>query len=170
MNNVREIVTRAVVAKGRKIFKLSEVVKTDTNVTSVLGCWIINHKFNTTLDNNVVKLEGTFDNNIWYSLDNNTDTLVAKATTEYNGCIKVKEVVRDTISTNNNAITRIIESPTCTNAVICEDGIKVDVVFEVIVEVIGETKMVVNVIDTCDINEVYDDFENEINEDFIKEE
>ena len=67
MNNVREIVTRAVLAKGRKIFKLSEIVTTSSNVTSVLGCWIINHEFETKLNGKSVDISGSFENNIWYS-------------------------------------------------------------------------------------------------------
>ena len=45
MNDVREIVTRAVLAKGRKKIKLKETVLVDSDVSSVLGCWIINHKY-----------------------------------------------------------------------------------------------------------------------------
>ena len=50
MNDVREIVTRAVLAKGRKILKLKETVLLTNDVSSILGCWIINHQFTTTLD------------------------------------------------------------------------------------------------------------------------
>ena len=38
-----------------------------------------------------------------------------------------------------------------------------------VVEVIGETKMVVTVFEPCDNFEPCDDFENEINEDFLNE-
>ena len=72
MNDVREIVTRAVLAKGRKKFKLKEPVLVNADVSSVLGCWIINHQFETELNNKEVIVKGTFENNIWYSADNNT--------------------------------------------------------------------------------------------------
>ena len=45
MNDVREIVTRAVLAKGRKTLKVDETVFVSSEVSSVLGCWIINHNF-----------------------------------------------------------------------------------------------------------------------------
>ena len=70
---------------------------------------------------------------------------------------------------------RVLQQPTCTNAKITENGIEIEVVFEVLVEVIGETKMMVTVFNSCndnyDANNDFgiDDFENEINEDFIME-
>ena len=49
-----------------------------------------------------------------------------------------------------------------------ENGIEIEVVFEVLVEVIGETKMMVTVFNNCnEPYEVIDDFESEINENFI---
>ena len=67
MNDVREIVTRAVLAKGRKKFKFKETVLVNSDVSSVLGCWIINHEFSTELKNKEVVLNGSFENNLWYN-------------------------------------------------------------------------------------------------------
>lgn len=170
MNDVREIVTRAVLAKGRKILKVKETVNINDDVTSVLGCWIINHQFEATLIGKDVKINGSFENNIWYSLNDNTRTEVIRTTTEYEGKVRVKEVVNDNISDHCDVVVRVLQQPTCTNALITPDGIVVDVVFELLVEVIGETKMVVSVINQVNLNESIDDFENEINEDFLNEE
>ncbi len=168
MNDVREIVTRAVLAKGRKKFKLKETVLVNADISSVLGCWIINHNFETELNNKEVVIKGSFENNIWYSADNNSRTDVAKSTTEYSGVIKVKEVLNDNISNHCDVVARILQQPTCTNALITKDGIEIDIVFEVLVEVIGETKMMVNVINTTCVDDDLDMLENEINEDFLE--
>ena len=45
MNEVREIVTRAVVSKGKKTFHLTEQIKASEKPYSILGCWIINNEF-----------------------------------------------------------------------------------------------------------------------------
>ena len=168
MNDVREIVTRAVIAKGRKKFKFKETVLVNSDVSSVLGCWIINHEFSTELKNKEVVLNGSFENNLWYSADNNTRTDVAKSTTEYSGTVKVKEVLNDNISDHCDVVARILQQPTCTNALITNDGIEIDIVFEVLVEVIGETKMMVNVVNTPCQEDDLDMLENEINEDFLE--
>ena len=167
MNDVREIVTRAVLAKGRKKFKLKETVLVNTDISSVLGCWIINHQFETELNNKEVIVKGSFENNIWYSADNNTRTDVARSTTEYTTTVKVKEVLNDNISNHCDVVARILQQPTCTNALITNDGIEIDITFEVLVEVIGETKMMVNVVNTACPEDDLDMLENEINEDFL---
>ena len=56
MSEVREIVTRAVLAKGRKTFKINEVITLENEPYSILGCWVINHDFNATENNKCVKL------------------------------------------------------------------------------------------------------------------
>ena len=168
MNDVREIVTRAVLAKGRKLIKLDETVFVSSDVSSVLGCWIINHQFETELCGKEVIVKGSFENNIWYSADNNTSTDVAKSTTEYSSKVRVREVLNDNISDHCDVIARILKNPTCTNALITDEGIQIDICFEVLVEVIGETKMMVNVVNGLCNDDDLDNLENEINEDFLK--
>lgn len=171
MNEVREIVTRAVVAKGKKIFRVCELVKPSNDAYSILGCWVINHEFEAELGEKKVDLNGNFEINIWYAYDNNSKTDIARSTVSYNGCIKVREIICDTIDTDCDVIARVLQQPTCTNAKITDQGIEVEVVFEVLVEVIGETKMMVTVFNCAETIDPIDDddFENEINEDFINE-
>ena len=171
MNEVREIVTRAVVAKGKKIFRVSEVVKPCNDAYSILGCWVINHEFEAELGDKKVDLQGDFEINIWYAYDNNSKTDIARSTSHYTGTIKVREIICDYIGNNCDVIARVLQQPTCTNAKITDQGIEVEVVFEVLVEVIGETMMMVTVFNCTDNVEPIDDddFENEINEDFLNE-
>lgn len=42
MSNYREIVTKAVVSKGKKLFTTNNSV-TVNNPSTILGCWVINH-------------------------------------------------------------------------------------------------------------------------------
>ena len=169
MNEVREIVTRAVVAKGKKIFKVCELVNPSNDAYSILGCWIINHQFEAELKDHKVDLNGNFEINIWYAYDNNTKTEVSRKTADYDGCIKVREIISDNIGSQCDVIARVLQQPTCTNARITDSGIEIEVVFEILVEVIGETKMMVTVFNCTDTVEIEDDFENEINEDFLDE-
>lgn len=169
MSEVREIVTRAVLAKGRKTFKICETITLDNPPFSVLGCWIINHDFQATQNDKCVNLNGSFEINIWYSYNNNTQTEVARATTSYEGIVKVKEIVCDASTDHTDVIVRILQQPTCTNACINDGNIEVEIVFDVLAEIIGEAKMMVNVYSCNDTFDTIDNFENEINEDFILE-
>lgn len=168
MNEIREIVTKAVVGKGKKIIKICDSVALGKEAFSILGCWIINHEFEATLDDTKVNLVGAFEINIWYAYNNNTKTDIAKKVVNYTECIKTRQIVKEVSDDCKDVIVRILQQPTCTNASIKDNDIVVDIVLEVIAEIIGETKMMVTVftpVDTCEV--VDDDFENEINEDFI---
>ena len=80
---------------------------------------------------------------------------------------KDNKVLNDNISDHCDVVARILQQPTCTNALITNEGIEIDVVFEVLVEVIGETKMMVNVVNCNQQDDDLDMLENEINEDFL---
>ena len=45
MSAYKEIVTKAVVGKGKKYYRNTYVINTDSKPNTVLGCWVINHKF-----------------------------------------------------------------------------------------------------------------------------
>ena len=53
MSNFKEIVTKAVVGKGKKTTIDNHVVELSTNPSTILGCWIINHNFNGVKDGKV---------------------------------------------------------------------------------------------------------------------
>lgn len=43
MASYKEIVTKAVVGKGKKYYRNTYTVNTETKPNTVLGCWVINH-------------------------------------------------------------------------------------------------------------------------------
>ena len=168
MNEIREIVTRAVVAKGKKVFNLVEKVKTKEKPYSILGCWIINHEFEASKINEVVKLDGEFEINIWFSTNNNTKTDIIRETITYKKEITTKTVVKNYLENTDDILARIIQHPTVTNAKITDDYVQVDITFEIIAEIIGETKMKVTVFkETENWEEEIDTLDMDINENFI---
>ncbi len=168
MNDIREIVTKAIISKGKKKFKLQENITPGNTPYSVLGCWVINHNFEASrIGRNLVEIRGSFEVNVWYSEDENTRTDVIRQTVNYAENITTKKIVEEYIENTEEVIARISQHPTCTNAKISGDDIIVDIAFEQIAEVIGETKVSITVFSQA---EKWDDnFENEINENFLEE-
>lgn len=41
----REIITKAVIGRGRKFSKHIDHIRPDNKPSSILGCWIINHRY-----------------------------------------------------------------------------------------------------------------------------
>ena len=90
MSNYKEIITKAVIGKGKKYFKNKYSVTSDVLPSTILGCWIINNKFKGSVQGDDVLVNGSFDINIWYSYDNDTKTNVINQNIKYNEVIAVK--------------------------------------------------------------------------------
>ena len=142
----RDIVTRAVVGKG-KISNNNEVlVKTNNVPSKVLGCWIINHYYVSSLENQKAVARGKYDLHIWYGLDNDTDTVVHKQTIDYVEEFNVKMKNNEEITEENELLVKVLKYPTCNSLNLNDDGtITIKVEKELDLDVIGETKLRVQV-------------------------
>ena len=65
---------------------------------------------------------------------------VARQTIEYDDQVNVHRTIRDCLYEGDEVIARTIQQPTCVDARIEDGEIVVEVEFEIVVEVIGETK------------------------------
>ena len=91
MSAYKEIVTKAVIGKGKKYYKNTYTTNTENSPTTILGCWVINHKFKGTEVNNKIVITGSFDVNLWYSYNNDTKTTVITKTIDYQEVVSVSQ-------------------------------------------------------------------------------
>ncbi len=143
----REIITKAVCGKGRKFTEETHTVTPEHKPSSILGCWIINHKYSAEkLDNNV-EVTGSYDINVWLSYNNNTKTDVATESVTYTDIIPLTMYDENVLSDDMDVIARAVQQPNTIEATISEDGkhVNVQVEREFVVECIGETKVAVAV-------------------------
>lgn len=163
----REIVTKAVVGKG-KIANVSTVVVSPSNVVSkVLGCWIINHYYVNNYENNKVFAKGRYDIHLWYGYNSDSDTLVHKQTVDYIEEFNLRMKNNESISENNEFIIRSVKYPSCSGLSLNNDGsVSIKVEKELAMDVIGESKLRVQV---SDVEDVSDDLDN-INVNYLKKE
>ena len=138
----KEIVTKAIIGKGKKYFKNNYVIKPVDVPSTVLGCWVINHKFEGYKSNGKIGVDGSFDVNIWYSYDSDSKTNVINETLKYNDLFNVKVKANADLSSDTEIIVRSLKQPTCSKVNINEDGsISFDIEKELGVEIVGETKV-----------------------------
>lgn len=167
MASFKEIVTKAIVGKGKKYFKNNYTFEVEANPTTVLGCWVINHKFKGYKSSEKIGVDGSYDINIWYSYDNDSKTAVANKKVEYNDLFNVKLKADADLSGDTDIIVRTLKQPNCTKVNINEDGtINLDIEKELGVEIVGETKMKIVVEDD---EEPWDEIEDEVTEEIIEE-
>ena len=179
MSYFKEIVTKAVIGKGKKTTNLEHIIETEDNINTVLGCWVINHTFNGINNSGKVLVNGNYDINIWYSYDNNTKTNVLVKRFNYQDTMNVKIKENGDFSNSSDIIVRSLNQPSVTDVSVDGSVIKLSVHKEMGVEIVGDTKVRVSVEDEFeDYEEIVEDNEQvsnnevndeiDINDDYLK--
>ena len=176
MSLYKEIVTKAVIGKGKKYFKDNYSIEVENTPSTILGCWVINHKFKGYKTNDKIGVNGSYDVNVWYSYDNDTKTAVVNKKIDYNELFNVKLKENSDLNNDTDIIIRSLRQPNCTDINSNNNTITFDIEKELGVEVVGDTKVKIAVEedeepwDLLDDELNNDDIENinNIDDDFIK--
>ena len=167
MSSYKEIVTKAVIGKGKKYFKNTYTIEATNKPTTVLGCWVINNNFKGYKTGEQIGVDGSFDVNIWYSYENDSKTTVINKQIKYNEIFNVKVKQNADLTGDTDIIVRALKQPTCSKVNIEDDGkITFDIEKELGVEIVGETKMKIAIEED---EEPWDELDNEVTEDIEKE-
>lgn len=177
MSSYKEIVTKAIIGKGKKYFKDTYNLDTEQEPTTILGCWVINHKFKGYKNNDKIGVNGSYDVNIWYSYDNDSKTTVVSKKIEYSELFNVKIRENTELNDDTDIIIRPLKQPTCSS--VHSEGKKIifDIEKELGVEIVGDTKVKIAIEDDEDPWEDLDDeidekiekeIDNSVNEEYIK--
>lgn len=169
MSNYKEIVTKTIIGKGRKTFNQELVVTPENIPDTVLGCWVINHKFNGQSNKNEVTVTGTFDVNVWYSYDKDSKTAVTTKNFSYTETMNLRIKDYDSLSNENEIIVRSLKQPTVQDVKITNNEVHLNVEKELGVEIVGEGKVKIAIEeDELPWDEIYDE-NNDVEEDYIKD-
>ena len=170
MSSYKEIVTKAVIGKGKKSFNDVYTITPEIAPTTVLGCWVINHNFKGYPNSGKIVIDGSFDVNIWYSYDNDTKTNVISKKITYTNT-SIVNVKNGEITPDTEVIVRSLKQPTCKKVEIKDNDITFIIEKELGIEIIGDTKAKILVEDDDESWDTLDDVEeqidNEVNENYI---
>lgn len=178
MSSYKEIVTKAVIGKGKKLFTTENTVKVSNSPSTILGCWVINHNFHGEKQGDQVIISGSYDVNIWYSYDCDTKTDVVKETNHYQEIVRMRN--RDTDTDSEDIIVRSLKQPTCSNVTIDGDEIHYTIEKELGIELVGDVKVKIEaneeedpwdeIVDEAVQEEISSDtIDQELHDDFIEE-
>ena len=178
LSTFKEIVTKAVVGKGKKYYKNAYTIETENVPTTVLGCWVINHTFKGSEIGGKIVVDGSYDVNIWYSYENDTKTTVITKKITYSESMMVRQ--RETTdSTVKDIIVRSLKQPSCINAKENGKSISIEIEKELGIEIVGDTKVKVAIEedeepwDVIEDNEFTDEvskeIEHSVQRDYLKE-
>lgn len=152
----RQIITKAVTGKGRKFSQATHSIKPPDNISSILGCWIINHQYEANQVGDTIEVLGSYDINLWYSFNQNTKTEVFNQTVRFGDQVPLS-FYDGNVRTGTTEVSAVsTQSPNCIEATMIDDGsVLVRVEREYYVEMVGETK--VNVLVAPEELEDWDD-------------
>lgn len=163
---IREIITKAVIGKGRLKNKTTYPLNSVANASSILGCWIVNHHYEAHLQQGKLYVKGSFDLNIWYSLDNEQKSQVYVESISYQDELRI--ITKEKVSFDGDImlITNCLQAPVCLEAKLNDNGlIEVTVEKTLHVDIVGETKISIEVSDQI---EDWDEIDMEINPTFLE--
>lgn len=173
----KEIVTKAVIGKVKKYFKNVYSLTTEAEPSTILGCWIINHKFKGYEMGDKIIVDGSFDVNIWYSYDEDSKTAVVTKKIDYNEPLKIKSKEENEWGSETEIIVRALKQPHCSQVEIKDGNIEFEVEKELGVELVGDMKVKVAIeaeeevweVDSEEslTAEVEKEIESHVNEDYL---
>ena len=166
-NNYKEIVTKAIIGKGKKTFKDDYELLTDKTVDTVLGCWVINHDIKGKKIDDKIKIFGSYDINIWYSYDNNTKTDVVSKKINYEEVVKVRIKENGDLNDDSEIIIRSLKNPSCTDVSSDNNLIKYTISKELGIEIVGDAKIKIAIQNNEDDYDIIED-EEDINKEIDK--
>ena len=175
MSSFKEIVTKAVIGKAKKTSSNTFSLEPEEIPNTVLGCWVINHKFSGTKSSNgSVLVSGSFDVNVWYSYNGDKNTAVTTKNFTYSDTMNIPLKEDHNLTDASEIIVRCLRQPTVANVSVEGTTVKLDIEKELGVEIVGDTKVKVSVEDDeDDYEEIFDEADesvlDEIDENYLNE-
>ena len=144
----REILTKAIIAKGEKKIKNKNSITIDHLISKVLGCWVINHSYNIIKEKQKVFVEGKYEAYFWYGYNDDTACGLCNKTFSYKEEIPFTFTQEKITFDDNIEIKEYIDKlPTCISMTYNEKTMDIEVEINYSIDIIGETKLKIKVDD-----------------------
>ena len=159
---IKNIITKTVIGKGKKEFKNKYKITCEQKPTKVLGCWVINHKHKgQVLPDDQIKINGSYDINLWYSYDLDSKTNVASKSSSYEETLNIPFDVDQDLTKEVEVLVRNLSEPTCTDIDIKENSVKVIIEKTLGIEVISDCEHTIETINDDNNWKVLEDTDEE---------
>ncbi len=150
VKKIREIYTKALLAKGENRMLKNYEVKLNHPHHAILGCWITNHTMHALLDKDQGTIDGSFDMHLWYSYDEiKSEVIVIYC--NYKMGVDLVWIDLQKTSQTEEILSVCLDEPKCKDVKIrSEDQIEVSVEWENELRVLGQTSIKIELQDDLD--------------------
>ena len=171
MAEYKEIITKALIAKGKKSTSNKYTLEPEEIPNTILGCWVINNTFNGTSVGDSIIVNGSFDVNVWYSYDNDSKTAVSTKKYNYSDTMHMKSL--NSLDSRPEVLVKSLKQPTVADVKIDNGVVNLSIDKELGIEIVGNTKIKVPVETLDDDYEILEDDPpleeiDKVNEDYLK--
>ena len=165
-NQIREIITKAVIGKGHLNNKETYNIELDKSIDHVLGCWIVGHVYQSNIKNEKVFIQGKYDINLWYALEDEPQSKVHVHSIEYMEQLPITTKEDVDFKNHVDLICSCPMQPICLEAK-TTDATHVEITVEktLHVDIVGETKISIEVTNK---KEIWDEIDESINTSFLE--
>ena len=158
MAEYKEIVTKAVIAKGKKSTSNKYTLEPEEIPNTILGCWVINNTFNgTSVGDSIIV--------------NDSKTAVSTKKYNYSDTMHMKSL--NSLDSRPEVLVKSLKQPTVADVKIDNGVVNLSIDKELGIEIVGNTKIKVPVETLDDDYEILEDDPpleeiDKVNEDYLK--
>ena len=167
MANYQEILTKAVVGKGKKTTIDTYTLSPNIKPSKVLGCWVINHSLKPLLSLNEVYIEGEYEVHIWYAYDDDKNTELHKEKINYKELIPFKMKRNEELTSKQELKAYTINYPSCIELKIIDDKLYLKIQKEFRVDAIGEAVIKVQLSDLEEALDLDDEIDQNVDVNYL---
>lgn len=150
-SGLREIMTRATVARGSKSYRQKHILIADYEPEIILGYTCKNHMHTSAPGPGAVEVKGKYDVHIWYAFGGGAQTAVMKESIHYTDYIPVKNIGYSRMGSNEYAEVQLNKAPIAVDAYIRGDN-EICVIVEMgyNAQIVGEARLWIKVFENLD--------------------
>ena len=168
MANYQEILTKAVVGKGKITCENEYILESKLKPTKVLGCWVINHNVLPLLKEEKVYVEGDYEVHIWYAYDEDKNTELHKEKISYSEQVPFKMKKGEELTFKQELKAYCTNYPSCTELKIKDEKLCLKIKKDFIVDAIGEAVIKVQLSDlTVDNLDLEEEIEENVDTNYL---
>lgn len=167
----REIIVKTLMGKGKLSLEESKEISLNEIASKTLGCWIINHRYEATLNDKEVSLNGTYDVQLWYATDNDSKTNVYYETIPFSGIFTMSYRSLESLSDDILLKVHVIKYPTaCKMELVEENKVRIFIESEYLVDTFQDAILSIETLEEDNEVEVIDEeIVMNVNPNYIKD-
>ena len=138
-----EVAVKTLIGKGHQFFAKELSIDLGSNISKALGCWIINHKYETYNIGRELHIRGSYDIEMWLALDDDQKSEVKRERVEFDEL--VNSAYKNIITLNDDLYLKTIVKhyPTCSKLELKDGKLEILIESEYLIDIFAEAILVV---------------------------